>query len=375
VEPVTHLLFGGVMARAGLNRKSALATATLVLAAEAPDLDVFNDLGGRVFGFEHHRGFSHTFLGVPVVAAFVLLVVWLYWRFVPERANKARAGGPSKIKPSPRWGLLYAFACLAAASHILLDFTNNYGIRPLEPFSYRWYSWDIVFIIEPVLWLILAGGLVLPSFLGMITDEVSSSRRHGPRGRAVAVFALVLVAAFWAFRDYEHRRAVAQMDVLTYLGHDPVRVSAYPYLLNPFRWYGVVETPGFYQSMVVTTLLPGVDPDDHAGGPPARAGFARAEVGMVRYKPAETAVTLAAKQSHLGRIYLDWARYPLLEVEQLEAPEQGYLVRFYDLRFMYPEFASRRTLSAWVQLDTNLQVVGQSFGPWPPSARSVQARK
>jgi diacylglycerol kinase family enzyme len=36
VEPVTHFLFGAAMGRAGLNRKTALATATLTLAAEAP---------------------------------------------------------------------------------------------------------------------------------------------------------------------------------------------------------------------------------------------------------------------------------------------------------------------------------------------------
>ena len=30
----------------------------------------------------------------------------------------------------PRWGLLFLYACLAGLSHILLDFTNNYGVRP-----------------------------------------------------------------------------------------------------------------------------------------------------------------------------------------------------------------------------------------------------
>src|SRR5438309_5939835 len=49
---------------------------------------------------------------------------------------------------SVRWGVLYLYACLAGLSHILLDFTNNYGVRPFWPFSERWYSWDIVFIVE-----------------------------------------------------------------------------------------------------------------------------------------------------------------------------------------------------------------------------------
>ena len=40
MEPVTHFLTGACMSRAGFNRKTALASLTMVLAAEAADLDV-----------------------------------------------------------------------------------------------------------------------------------------------------------------------------------------------------------------------------------------------------------------------------------------------------------------------------------------------
>ena len=52
---------------------------------------------------------------------------------------------------------------LAALSHLLLDYTTAYGIRLIEPFNYRWYSWDIVYIIEPLILLALIAGLTLPS--------------------------------------------------------------------------------------------------------------------------------------------------------------------------------------------------------------------
>src|SRR5579883_1304930 len=60
----------------------------------------------------------------------------------------------------PRWGMLFGFAYIAGLSHILLDYTNNYGVRPFWPFWEKWYSWDIVFIAEPLLWLALTAGLV-----------------------------------------------------------------------------------------------------------------------------------------------------------------------------------------------------------------------
>ena len=72
MEPLTHLLFGANMGRAGLNRKTAYATLTLTLAAESPDLDVFSRFGGSAFGFAHHRGFTHSFLGGILVAALVV---------------------------------------------------------------------------------------------------------------------------------------------------------------------------------------------------------------------------------------------------------------------------------------------------------------
>src|SRR5580700_287968 len=113
LEPVTHFLTGACLGRAGLNRKTALATLTLTLAAEAPDLDVLSRIGGPAFGFAHHRGFTHSFLGVPIDAAVVVAFVYLIWRL---RGRKLK--NPNL---RPRWGLLFLYACLAGLSHILLD--------------------------------------------------------------------------------------------------------------------------------------------------------------------------------------------------------------------------------------------------------------
>jgi inner membrane protein len=251
---------------------------------------------------------------------------------------------------------LFAYGCLAAASHILLDFTNNYGVRPFEPFSYRWYSWDIVFIYEPVLWAVLVLGLVVPSLLALITQEIRSSRRREPRGRWAAIVALAAIVLVWGVRDYQHRRAIAAMEALTYGDEPTLRVRAFPYPVNPFVWYGVAETPPAYHRVMVDSLRPEVDPQGTAA---------------VRYKPEETPVTLAAKRSYLGRVYLDWAMFPMTEVERLVAPEAGYVVRFYDIRYEYPgRPTNRRVLSAWVQLDPELRVVDESFG-----ARNMPPRR
>jgi inner membrane protein len=346
LEPITHFLTGACLGRAGLNRKTALATLTLTLAAEAPDLDVLSRFGGPAFGFAHHRGFTHSFLGLPLDAAVVVGFVYLIWRL---RGRKLQSKDPNL---PPRWGLLFLYACLAGVSHILLDFTNNYGVRPFWPFSEKWYSWDIVFIFEPIMFTVLLLGLIIPALFSLIDGEIGA-RARGPRGRVAAIVALVGVVLLWGLRDHEHRRALAALAARTYQDAEPLRVSAYPSLANPFQWYGVIETPAFFALAPVDSLSPQVDPEDKL---------------EIRYKPEETPVTLAAKESYLGRVYLDWAQYPITETETLSAPESGYIVNFQDLRFVQlPSLLgrrgeARRALGAGVQLDKNLQVVGDVYG-------------
>jgi inner membrane protein len=343
LEPVTHFLTGACIGRAGLNRKTALATLTLTLAAEAPDLDILGRFGGRAFAFAHHRGFTHSLLGIPLDAIVVVGFVYLTWL---TRDRKTR--DPNL---PPRWGFLFVYACLAGLSHILLDFTNNYGVRPFWPFSERWYSWDIVFIVEPVMLGLLIFGLVVPSLFALVDRDIGV-RSRGPRGRVGATLALIGIVLMWGVRDYEHRKAVTALQSQLYNGADPVRVSAYPRWIDPFHWYGVVETPAFFALAPVNSLDPEVDPEGRM---------------EVHYKPEETPITLAAKKSYSGRVFLDWAQYPITETEVLGSGEEGYIVRFQDLRYaQLPDAMGRRrgrgTLGAAVKLDKNLQVVGDVYG-------------
>ncbi|MGA7170929.1 MAG: hypothetical protein WBX08_17380, partial [Candidatus Sulfotelmatobacter sp.] len=92
----------------------------------------------------------------------------------------------------------------------------------------------------------------------------------------------------------------------------------------------------------------------------------------IHYKPEETPISLAAKRSYLGRIYLDWAQYPITQTEILESPEPGYIVDFQDLRYaQLPSLFSRlrrghdhasKPLGAGVRLDRNLNVIGDVYG-------------
>ena len=320
-----------MLGRAGFNRKTALATATMTLAAEAPDLDVFWRFKGPVYYFAHHRGSTHSFVGLLFMSALTVAVMYLVWLLRRRRTNIPDL--------PPRWGLLFLLAYVAGLSHILLDFTNNYGVRPFWPFWEKWYAWDIVFIVEPALYIFLISGLVLPAII--------PQRQRLPRGQVAAVVALLCVAILYAMRDYEHRAAVHIVGALEFgnksATEKPVRASVYPYPWSITHWYVVAEMPSFYTSTDIDS----------------RTGFLNRGLLEFYPKPAETPVTQLAKRSYLGRVYLDWAQYPLVTEAQAG---QNTRVRFKDLRFDYPQFRGRITLSGWVEVSPDLQIVRGGFG-------------
>jgi inner membrane protein len=343
LDPVTHLLTGACIARAGLNRKTGLATLTLTLATEAPDIDVVAYIGGSVTGLQHHRGFTHSLLGIPLLAAFVLALVYGIHRW------RSRSGRDPKIPPN--WPLLFAYGCLGGVVHLFQDFTNNYGVRPFTPFGPKWYSWDVVFIIDPLMLIALFAALTLPALFSLISEEVGAAKPQF-RGTHGARFALLWLLLLISARDFEHRRAVNALKSLTYNGENPVRVSAFPNPINLFSWNGLVETQDFFELLPVNANAGEVDPHN---------------VAVIRYKPEETPVTLAAKKSRLGRVYLDWAQYPLVQQTRLEGNK--YLVTFMDLRFTNAEAMRRRRASplrGYVVLDSQLRIEQQGTGAPQP---------
>ena len=305
----------------------------MTLAAEAPDLDVFWGFRGPVAGFEHHRGITHTFLGAPVVALAVTLVVWLWHR----------SRGKQPIV-APRWALLWLLSLLAVLSHIFLDWTNNYGVRPFYPFNPRWYSLDIAFILDPVIFAALLTALVVPSIFGMADREIGAGKPLF-RGRGWAIAAMVLIGIDLGVRAVEHHRALRIIGN-TQFGNQPLlRAGAEPYPVDPFLWFAVAETAGYYQTGTVNSRTETIETDER---------------NDVIFKPPVTPATAAAKNSWLGRVYLDWARFPvvtdrghanLVASDELAPQPQDSAVEFRDLRFAYGFLSRGRNssvLTAWV---------------------------
>lgn len=373
MEPVTHFLTGACIGRAGFNRKSVYATLAAVLAAEAADMDVFWGLAGPVEELKHHRGITHTFVAVPVIAAIIVGVVWVFDRIRKSRAKRKSARAQNQevntaaaLPPTPiHWGWLYLTALVATLSHLLLDWTNNYGVRPFFPFNPRWYMGSIVFIIEPVILVLFAIALIMPWLLGL-ADQEMGARRKRFRGRGWAIFALTGMVALWGWRWFEQQQALTIL-TKTQVTREPVlRIALEPYPINPYHWRAVIETPDFYQTADVNTFNP--------DSPIAVTSDPEQDV---MYKPADTPAVEAAKQTLLGRVYLDWGRWAVVRDVGAEpmpgvAPpsllfnRKWTTVEFSDLRFSNSSlgaFAGQKSpLSGWVYIVDGRDEAAEGMG-------------
>jgi inner membrane protein len=359
MEPITHLLTGACIGRAGFNRKSACATVVATLAAEAADLDVFWGLDGPVEELKHHRGITHTFLGAPFVAlAVVALVGGIYvWR--QRRPSSRRAPHTEDPRPPLHWGWLYLTALVAALSHILLDWTNNYGVRPFYPFNPRWYAGSFMFIAEPVLWALLLVAIILPWLFGLADREIGV-RRTLFRGQGWAIFALAGAVILGCWRWAEHAQARAMVENMQITSAPVLRMAFEPYPIDPWRWHAIIETPGYFQTAEINTRTHAIDSDPQAD---------------VLYKPEDTPAVEAAKRTPLGQVYLDWGRWAVIrDMGQIPAPGVAppslppqrvwTTVEFSDLRFAYAftgggSSRPAASLSGWVYIVDNRDDAGE----------------
>jgi inner membrane protein len=401
------MLTGACLSRTGLNRRAAYATLTMVVAAEFPDVDMLWRLRGPVEELQHHRGITHAFLGLPFEAAFIVAGVygWHQWRVRADARARVRNRFPAsvtekeatsttavvRVKPltaAPvRWGVLYGLALLALLSHLLLDYTNNYGLRPFFPFSARWYAASIVFIFDPLMFVMLLGALLAPWLLGLVGSEVGSKRQAFP-ARGWAIAALLGVLGWWTLREVEHGRAVqlalaqsiaapartvggsaeaqsqneaasTAQDVApaeeTPIYLSAQRALANPDPLSPFHWSEVTDFGPVYQLGEIDTQNGALTPGD-----------------TTYPKPGRSAAVLAAEGSKLGRVYMDWSPMPIVEAMNGDFADarsgDGYggdqVVTFRDPRFMggWIREAGRSPLSGAVTLDAAGKVVGERMG-------------
>ncbi|HEX9148644.1 MAG TPA: metal-dependent hydrolase, partial [Thermoanaerobaculia bacterium] len=152
MDNLCHTLVGAALGEAGLARRKPLATATLLIGANLPDVDAFTyAFSDGPTSLAFRRGWTHGVLAMAVLPVLLAAAMVAFDQLVRRRRRK------EKIPARFRALLVPAFA--SVLSHPLLDFLNTYGVRFLYPFSKRWFYGDTLFIVDPWVWIALAVGI------------------------------------------------------------------------------------------------------------------------------------------------------------------------------------------------------------------------
>jgi len=148
MDNLAHSLIGAALGRAVATRGMRVPGFVGALAGNAPDLSEFltGDLGPGAQYLARHRGHTHSILGAVIELAVLLAVGWLlrgqlFKKEDPPRSLETLAALALVLAP-------------ALASHLLLDWTGSYGLRPFLPWSGRWYYGDVIPIVDVLFWLV-----------------------------------------------------------------------------------------------------------------------------------------------------------------------------------------------------------------------------
>ena len=299
MDPVCHSLAGLTMGQAGLGRRTPLALPTLVLAANAPDIDVVTMVTTDVWMY-YRRGWTHGPIAM-VVLPLALTGLMLAWdRLVRRR----RTPGAPPATPSALLGL----AAIGTLSHPLLDFMNSFGIRLLMPFSNTWYFGDALYIVDPWLYVIFGTGAALAFFGRRRPDSGESMARRAGIVAAVYVGAMFL-SGLWARQEVRSG--------LERAGRADARFMVTPVIANPLRREVLIDLGDRYEKGFV----------DFTPAPRFRpAGYG------IEKRDTDPLAILAA-QSEVGVRYLSWARFPFFVVERTQTPPR---VQLNDARYSGP---------------------------------------
>lgn len=360
MDNLTHSLVGLTAAKAGLERLSPASTTVCVLAANAPDSDVIVGLfADRWTLLHHHRGITHSIIGTICLALVLPVLVYAIDRLLARWRRRA---------PTVQLRGLLLVSLIATATHPFLDWLNNYGIRPLLPFDSRWFYGDLLYIVDPFMWLFLGGAsflaasrtkfqkiiwLVLAILLSWMVAfgpgrraDLSNPnvlialwfstlltlvmlfalKAHERWGARIAVVGLLLVFSYWIGLSVAHRRAVSiagnEANAIANQYQESVsRIAVMPTLANPFRWDSTFETNGATYRFRLGILESGRTADR-----------------LIRYPKPEGELAAAIQQISNDRalkIFLDFARFPVARLRDQPCTEQT-LVQFADLRYTEP---------------------------------------
>jgi membrane-bound metal-dependent hydrolase YbcI (DUF457 family) len=321
MDNATHTLFALTLARTPLGRAGRGTTAALLIASNAPDIDIVAAARGGISYLAWHRGPTHGPLGIVSLGVATAGLVWIGRRTLDRRTPEKAVARVSEDGDPASFGMLVGVSLIGVLLHVLMDFPTSYGTRLLSPFDWRWFAVDWLPIVDIYLLIALVAGLMF----GRVS--AASSRQN-----AAIVFALM--AAYYGIRGVAHHQALTlaprlfgpilpqRCDALPSAARlvdswpraaapPPldrsanrclVELAALPTFISPFRWRVIAQLSNAYEIHDIDLL------DEWLRSP---AGDTKGILRLtVRFPNQWTPQIARAATTRLGRVFLGFSRFP-----------------------------------------------------------------
>jgi inner membrane protein len=223
MDSITHIALGACMGEAFLDRKlGKKAMLWGALAQSIPDIDFLASFWMNTSSnLLAHRGFTHSFLFVALIAVFFALIA--------ERWHR-----PHNVS-FKRWLLFFGGVIFI---HVFIDAFNNYGVGWFEPFSHRRISFQSIYVADPF-FSIWPGIAVL---MLIITKHSWKQRKKW------WMMGLVMSAVYLLYCIFN--KTMINGDVKTILKKQNIQYSRYfttPTAFQNWLWYVVAgNDSGYY---------------------------------------------------------------------------------------------------------------------------------
>ncbi len=226
MDNLAHTLIGIGVARSGLSRRFGPGTTlTLAVASNLPDIDVFWTFLDPLDRFLLRRTHSHALVALPLLAALLAL-------------------GLRKRYPQQRWGVLFGLGLLGIVLHVAFDLVNAFGVVLLWPFTRHRFELESVFIIDLVIWGLMAGAIGIARFL---KSDDAKQRTYRIAVATLGAYVLICLAA--------HSRAeVLAREQLARDRIHPEALRLFPEPLGPHRYRAVARVDGAWNVYLCSLL-------------------------------------------------------------------------------------------------------------------------
>lgn len=209
MDPITHGIIGlGLSTLSGepINITNPLMLGS-VIGAMSPDIDIVFRLKGHYEYLKHHRGMTHSILGIGFISLVISTALSLIFR-------------------DYSFFRIFIWTFLGTLSHSVFDMLNSYGARFLLPFRKKKYSASLLMLVDPFI-IFLSLGMVF-IFKDTVTKGIVFS----------SIFVIYLL-----FRIHM-RSSITEVLYNSFKNKKSSikGINILPSFFNPLKWDFIVET-------------------------------------------------------------------------------------------------------------------------------------